>query len=202
MGHFKCVSRVKIVIIGDIDMPKTITAFTREDFRNWLEQNAAEQKVCIILYKRHTGKPAPTHRQLLEEAICFGWIDTTIKRIDESTYARNFCKRNRNSRWSENTLAYAKKLIADGKMSPEGMTYYKLGLQRKTHDHGIPKNPDMPEELETALEKNKIAKNNFEKFPPSAKKMIYRWILHAKLPETRKKRVALAVGNAQKNRRM
>ena len=177
---------------------KSITTFHRNDFRKWLEENhKKEKKVATILHKRHTGKPAPTHRELMEEAICFGWIDTTIKRLDENTYLRYFTRRNEKSKWSDNTLSYAKDLIKQGKMTEEGLKFYKLGLQRPTHDHGIPKNPDMPEELKKALNKSKVAKKNFEVFPPSAKRMTYRWILHAKLPETRMKRVNLTVKSAE-----
>ncbi|HLC74343.1 MAG TPA: hypothetical protein VJH88_00635 [Candidatus Nanoarchaeia archaeon] len=61
----------------------TITAFSRNDFR--AATISHNRKKSVVLHKRHTGKPAPTHRELLEEAICFGWIDTTIKRIDDDT---------------------------------------------------------------------------------------------------------------------
>ncbi len=88
---------------------KTISAFNRNDFRKWLEENHnKETKVGIILHKRHTGKPAPTHQELIEEAICFGWIDTIIKKLDDDRYLRNFSRRNNNSKWSDNTLGYAK----------------------------------------------------------------------------------------------
>ncbi len=181
----------------------TITAYTKEDFRAWLEKHGGnERRVAVILHKRHTGKSAPTHRELIEEAICHGWIDTTIKRLDEATFMRNFAKRSKNSRWSDNTLAYAQRLIKEGKMTEQGLYFYKLGLARPTHDHGIPKNPDMPAELKTVLSMNAKAKKNFELFPPSAKRMFYRWLLHAKLPATRDKRVkqiiAAAIAN-QKN---
>ncbi len=87
----------------------TITAFNRNDFRKWLEENHnKETKVGIILCKRHTGKPAPTHRELIEEAICFGWIDTIIKKLDDDRYLRYFSRRNSNSKWSDNTLGYQK----------------------------------------------------------------------------------------------
>jgi uncharacterized protein YdeI (YjbR/CyaY-like superfamily) len=173
---------------------QTIIAYTRNDFRKWLQKNhKKETKVAVIVHKRHTGKNAPTHRELIEEAICFGWIDTTIKRIDEDTFLRYFSKRSSNSRWSDNTLGYAKELVKAGKMSEEGMKFYELGLQRPTHDHGIPKNPDMPPELEKALSKNKKAKEGFESFPPSLKRTYFRWLLRAKLPETRKKRVGQIV---------
>jgi len=168
--------------------PKKITVYFRNDFRKWLKKNhKKESKMAVIVHKRHTGKPAPTHRELLEEAICFGWIDTMINRLDEDTFLRNFSKRNQNSRWSDNTLSYAKELIKKGKMTKEGLKFYRLGLQRPTHDHGIPKNPNMPRELAAVLVKNKVAKENFDKFSPSTKRVYYRWLLRAKLPATRQK---------------
>lgn len=173
--------------------------FDKEGFRKWLKKNhKKESKVAIILHKKHTGKTSPTHRELIEEAICYGWIDTTIKRIDDDTFIRHFSKRNENSSWSDNTLSYAKELIKQNRMTEEGLKFYKLGLKKPTHDHGIPKNPDMPEELKLALSKNKKAKENFEKFAPSTKKMLYRWILRGKLNETREKRVKKIVDGASK----
>lgn len=176
-----------------MQMP-TFTVYNRKDFRTWLKKyHKKESRVAVIVHKKHTGKPSPTHRELIEEAICFGWIDTTLRRLDEDTYLRNFTKRSKNSRWSDNTLRYAKELIRLGKMTEQGMHFYKLGLAKPTHDDGIPKNPDMPSELMAALAKNKKAGQNFDSFSPSAKKAYYRWILRAKLPPTRKKRVGQIV---------
>lgn len=175
-----------------------INAYDRKDFRNWLKKNhKKESKVAVILHKRHTGKTAPTHRELIEEAICFGWIDTTIKRVDENTFIRHFSKRTKNSRWSDNTLSYAKQLLKDKKLNPQGLEFYKLGLLKPTHDHGIPKNPEMPVELKETLAKDKKAKANFEAFSPSVKRTYYRWILRGKLAPTREKRVAQVVAAAQ-----
>jgi uncharacterized protein YdeI (YjbR/CyaY-like superfamily) len=175
-----------------------ITAYSRKDFRDWLKKNhAKERRVAVVLHKRHTGKDAPTHRELLEEAICFGWVDTTIKRLDEDTFLRHFAKRSQKSKWSDNTLSYAKDLIKRKLMTPTGLEYYKAGLSRPTHDHGIPRNPDMPLELKQALSKNKTAQANFEAFPPSTKRMLYRWLLRAKLAPTRAKRVNQIVAQAK-----
>src|SRR3989344_4648251 len=126
-----------------------ITVYNRKDFRKWLRKyHRKETRVAVIIHKRHTGKPAPTHRELIEEAICFGWIDTTIKRLDEATFVRHFSKRNQNSRWSDNTLGYARELIKKGRIAEEGMKFYQLVAAKPTHDHGIPKNPTMPPALE------------------------------------------------------
>jgi len=177
---------------------KTLPVKSRSDFHSWLKKNHdKEKKVALILHKKHTGIPSPSHRELIEEAICFGWIDTTIKRLDEERYTRSFSRRNKNSRWSENTLSYAKDLIKRKLMTPSGLKFYKEGLAKPIQGHDIPKNPPMPPELSLALSKSPIAKTNFNKFPPSTKRMLYRWFLSAKLPETKKKRIKLIVENTK-----
>ncbi|MFH0845856.1 MAG: YdeI/OmpD-associated family protein [Patescibacteria group bacterium] len=180
----------------------TIHVSNRNDFRKWLQINhKKENKVAVVVHKKHTGKPAPTHRELIEEAICFGWIDTTIKRLDEEKFIRTFSKRNKNSKWSNNTIRYGKELIKKGAMTEEGLKFYKLGLQKLTHDHDIPKNPSIPNGLKQELSKNKIAEKNFKKFPPSTKKMLYRWLLRGKREDTKNKRIKLIVEGAKINRR-
>ena len=86
-------------------------------------------------------------------------------------------------------------------MTPSGLKFYKEGLKKPTHDAGIPKNPDMPVELERALSKNIIAKVNFEKFSPSIKRTFYRWILRGKREETKTKRITLTVEKARLGRK-
>ena len=177
---------------------QNVNVFTAADFHRWLKKHyKSESKVRVILHKKHTGKTAPTHRQLIEEAICFGWIDTTIKRINENTFMRNFSKRNEGSKWSDNTLSYAKYLIEQGRMQPQGLHFYDEGRKKPTHDHGIPKNPDMPIELKRALAKEPETKKKFEKTAPSMKLALYRHILRGVLPATREKRVNQIVANAR-----
>ena len=178
---------------------KTISTSYRNDFRKWLKKyHKKETKVAVILYKRHTGKPAPTHRELIEEAICFGWIDTVVKGIDEDTYMRYFVKRNKKSSWSKNTLSYGKELLEKGDMVEEGLKFYKLGLQKPAIDQDIPKNPTIPTLLKQKLSKNKKAKDSFNKLPTSTKKMLYRWILRAKLLKTQEKRVKHIIKESNK----
>jgi len=177
---------------------RTVELFTKKEFRTWLKKHhKKESKVAVIIHKKHTSKPFPTHRELIEEAICFGWIDTTVNRLDEDRYIRHFSKRNKNSKWSNNTIRYAKELVKQKKMMPQGMKYYKEGLAKPTHDHGIPMKPSMPSELKKELNKNKKAKSNFEKYPPSTKIMFYRWILRGKREETRAKRIKIIVEKAK-----
>lgn len=166
-----------------------ITAYKKEDFRKWLHKNhLKESKVAVVVHKKHTGKGSPSHRELMEEAICYGWIDTIIKSVDRDSFIRFFSKRTKNSRWSDNTLSYAKRLITEGKMVEQGLHYYKEGLAKPTHDHGIPKNPDMPPELKKALLKEKLLKK-FEYQSLSMKRTHYRWIIRGKQQVTRDKRI-------------
>lgn len=181
---------------------KTFYAKDRKEWRAWLEKNhLVETKIALIKYKKHTGKPSLSHKESMDEAICFGWIDTTVKRLDEDRYVRRFARRNKNSKWSDATLGYAKRLIAEGKMSPFGMQMYKEGLAKPTHDAGIPKNPSMPTELKEALRQNPEAARSFKTFSPSYTRTYYRWILRAKQPETRTKRVQDVVKRAIENRK-
>jgi len=167
-----------------------ITVYYAEDWRKWLIKNhLTKKKIGLILYKKHTGKPSISHRVAMEEAICFGWIDTTIKKLDEEKFVRYFVKRGDNANWSKNTLKYAKRLLKENKMFPQGILRYKQGLKKRPHDHGIPKNPEMPLELKEELEKNNLLEK-FKSFNNSTKKMFYRGILRAKTKQTKEKRIA------------
>jgi len=180
-------------------MTKTVTPKSIADWRKWLEKNhLKESRVILIKYKKHTGKPFLPVHEVMREAICFGWIDTTAKGIDDEKYLINYVRRNQNSRWSDNTLRYGKELIKEGKMSLFGLKMYKEGLGKKTHDHGIPKNPDMPLALKKELDKNLDAKKSFDKISPSMKRMYYRFILRAKREETVSKRVSNIIKMCEK----
>ena len=86
--------------------PPLIEAGTHKAWRAWLQKHhLKEKKVGLICHKKHTGKLFLTHREAMEDAICFGWIDTTIKRLDEDRYIRYFARRTDKSRWSENTYS-------------------------------------------------------------------------------------------------
>ena len=171
-------------------MNKRVSIFSRDDFRRWLEKNHDKEKIVeLLIHKKHTGKTSPSHRELIEEAICFGWIDTIIKRIDEETFIRTFQRRTDKSTWSTNTLSYGKDLIKRGKMTQHGLKFYHVGRKKKPFDHGIPRDPPVPEDLLKGFEKRRKSGKNFEQLPASIKRTYCRWILMAKTPETRKKRV-------------
>ena len=169
---------------------KTIYPKNRDEWRSWLAKNHDKcDKIAIIKYKKHTGKPSLTHLESMEEAICFGWIDTTIKRLDDERYIRRFSRRTNKSRWSKNTLSYAKRLISEDKMTPAGLKFYKEGLKKPILNSNLPKNPETPADLKKELASYENATEKFDNFPKSYKRMYLYWILRAKLPETRSKRI-------------
>ncbi len=113
---------------------KEVYAGTTKEWRSWLKKNHKKEKtVKLIVYKNHTGKPYMTHNQAMCEAICFGWIDTTIKKLDEDRFIRTFVRRTEKSKWGKNTLKYARELIKKKKMSVFGLKMYKLGKKLFLH---------------------------------------------------------------------
>ena len=184
----------------DDDKIKKFYAKNRKEWRKWLLKNhKKEGKVNLIKYKKHTGKPSLTSKEAMEEAICFGWIDTTIKKLDEERYMQRFSKRSKNSRWSKNTLKYGKILIKKGKMAKAGMEAYKKGLKKKPLDHKLSKNPKTPEDLIKKL--NKKAKQNFDKMAPSYRRFYIWWIENAKRTETRKRRIKHVVERVKEGKK-
>jgi len=136
----------------------------------------------------------------MREAICFGWIDTTIKRLDDERYLIHFVRRNeKTSKWSDNTLRYAKELIKEGKMHPRGLHFYKLGKSKPTHDAGITKNPDTPKELQELIEKHNLTEK-YHKLAPSTKRTYLRWYLRAKQEETKVKRANIILTALKNNK--
>lgn len=181
---------------------ETVYAKNRKEWRRWLSKNhKKENKVNLIKYKKHTGKPSLTSKEAMEEAICFGWIDTTMKRLDEEKYMQRFSKRTGNSRWSKNTLRYGKNLIEQGKMAKAGLEAYKKGLKKKPLDHKLRKNPRTPGDLTKELDKNKKAKQNFMDMAPSYKRFYIWWIENAKKSDTRKRRIKQVVERVKENKK-
>ncbi|MDP3987069.1 MAG: YdeI/OmpD-associated family protein [Nanoarchaeota archaeon] len=129
------------------------------------------------------------------EASCFGWIDTTVKRLDQERYIRFFCRRSKNSRWSYNTLGYARELMKTKQMSPVGIEFYKEGLRKIPHDYDVPKDPKPSKEFLRELNKNKKAKENFKIVSPSSRRTYLRWLFRAKRPETKLKRAKEIIKN-------
>lgn len=183
-------------------MVKECYASNIEEFEKWFDENhEKEDKVQLISYKKHTGKPSLSHRDSMEVAICYGWIDTIVNRIDEDKFMRTFVKRKPNAGWSVNTLSYAKRLVEEGRMRPEGLAAYERGKKKYPIDHDRPKNPDPPKDLVDGLKKAGLL-DKFLNLSPSQKKYIIYWVDSGKKQETRDKRIALIIEKIKKGERV
>ena len=103
---------------------KTLRVETRDAWRDWLaEYHESEAEVWLVFLKSHTGQPNVPYDEAVEEALCFGWIDSLIKRLDDARYARRFTPRRSGSVWSETNKKRAEKMITEGLMTDAGMVF-------------------------------------------------------------------------------
>lgn len=175
-----------------------------EEWRNWLAKNhGSEKEVWIIYYKKNTGKVTISHPEAVEEALCFGWIDSKVISIDDKRYKQKFTPRNPNSVWSKINKDAVTKLIKEKKMTKYGLEKInaakKAGTWKEAYTSKILL--PLPEDLKDALSKNQVALNNFNKFAATYRNMYIGWVTGTKQKETREKRIKEVVENSLKNKR-
>ncbi len=181
---------------------KTLYVTNRDDWRAWLEKNyETEKEVWLIYYKKHTARPAISYDYAVEEALCFGWIDSIIRRIDDERYARKFTPRKADSTWSQLNIRRARKMIEQGKMTRAGLALFKGIDKQDLRERHASKRSVAPPDLRTALSKNRKALENFTNFAPSYRRMYIGWITEAKRKETREKRIKQTVKWSAENKK-
>ncbi|MBN2344937.1 MAG: YdeI/OmpD-associated family protein [Candidatus Aminicenantes bacterium] len=178
----------------------------REVWRQWLKKNGTREKeVWLEFYKRHTGKARLEYGDAVEEALCFGWIDSTIRRLDEERYAQKFTPRKRGSRWSDLNIARAKKMITAGLMTPAGSEQIDADLLRRGPRPSPAKAAGcrpVPEYITAALGDDEKARAFFESLAPSYRRLYVGWVDSAKKEETRQRRLAEMLASLRANRKL
>lgn len=175
---------------------------TRKEWHRWLEKNhSTAEDVWLIYYKKPSGKPRIPYSDAVEEALCFGWIDGKIKKINEEYYIQRFTPRRCGSRWSKYNVERVEKLIKEGKMEPHGLKAFKEALENPEliYDNKVSDEPVIPEDLNNALTLNSIALENFMNFSESARGLYIKWLNNAKKAETRSGRIKKIVAFSEKN---
>jgi uncharacterized protein YdeI (YjbR/CyaY-like superfamily) len=166
--------------------PKTLAAW-----RKWLEQNHTRAEgVWLISYKKATGKPRFEYDEAVEEALCFGWIDSKPNKLDDERSMLWFAPRKPGTGWSKINKARAEKMIEAGRMTSAGLA--KIEAAKRDGSWSALDSIEaleVPPDLATALSANPIAQQHFDTFPRSVKRGILEWIANAKKPETRAKRI-------------
>ena len=181
--------------------PNSVHPKSRAEWRKWLEENQTRKEgIWLISYKKDTGKPRFDYDESVEEALCFGWIDSKPAKLDDERSMLWFAPRKAKTNWSKLNKDRVEKMIKAGLMAPAGLAKVEAAKKDGSWNalDGV-EALEIPPDLAKALSKNKTAKEYFEAFPRSVKRGILEWILNAKRPETRAKRIEETVSLAEKN---
>jgi uncharacterized protein YdeI (YjbR/CyaY-like superfamily) len=173
---------------------------TRAEWRVWLEEHhASERELWLIFYKN--GQANIPLDDAVEEALCFGWIDSIIQKIDEERYARLFTPRTNTAKWSALNRKRVQKLVAEGRMAAAGLALLPADWDQAPVERAHPEREELPEFIRAGLESSPKARAYFESLPPSHKRLYLGWILDAKREETRLKRLAEALRDLEEGKR-
>lgn len=190
-----------------MEITETLYAKDASAWRKWLEKNHEKKKVIwLIYYKKNSGKPRIPYVDAVREALCFGWIDSTVKTIDEESYAQRFSPRRKGSPISALNMEHIRRLFKEGKMTPAGLIHVG-GDAHKSDKHAkkVLKNEKlvMPEWIEKRLKENPIVWKNYQKFPASYKKIRIDWIslTSAGRQDVREQRLNYFIKMTEKNKK-
>lgn len=188
-------------------MLQTLHTTTRDEWRTWLAaHHASASEVWLIYHKASTGKPRIPYNDAVEEAICFGWIDSLVQRIDDETFAQKFTPHKNSAKWSAANIARLKRMIKAGRMTPAGTAGSAAALAAAKLLKAQPQAPGdgelTPGELEERLRQHPRAWAYFETLAPSHRKNYLAWIRAAKRPETRERRLHESIDLLSKHQKL
>ena len=181
--------------------PNSIHPVTRAEWRAWLEENHDRAEgVWLITYKKATGKPRIEYEEAVEEALCYGWIDSKPNKLDDERSLLWFAPRKPGTGWSRPNKERAARLIAAGLMAPAGLAKIEAAkADGSWYTLDAVEALEIPADLDQALAANPPAGHYWDAFPRSVKRGILEWIANAKRPETRARRVEETVRLAAEN---
>jgi uncharacterized protein YdeI (YjbR/CyaY-like superfamily) len=172
---------------------KQVYVSTRRQWRRWLAKNHDKEVngIWLVFCRKETGRPSLEYEESVEEALCFGWIDSIIKKIDHDKYCRKFTPRKGGSKWSSSNKQRVEKIIKEGTMTEFGMA--KVAAAKRLGNWEADPRPvidaDIPQDFAEALALNGPASDFFGKLAPTYRRHFIAWIVTAKKPETRAKRL-------------
>ena len=170
---------------------KTFEAATVEQWRRWLADNHDSiSEIWLVFYKKHTGRSSISHQDALDEALCFGWIDSLVRRLDDERFAIKFTPRKPDSKWSPTNRKRYAELAAAGRLAPPG-----LNRPPTDRSYVIPERREwkMPPYMRAELAKHPKALRNFERLAPSHRRRYVGWVDSAKRQETKLRRLREAI---------
>jgi uncharacterized protein YdeI (YjbR/CyaY-like superfamily) len=164
---------------------------SKQAWRKWLEKNhIVKDSIWVIFYRKSANKPTLTWSESVDEALCFGWIDSVKRKLDDERSIQLFAKRKPNSTWSKINKEKVERLIADDKMRQAGLERITIAKQNGTWDIlNDVEDLIIPNDLQEILNTNTVAHDYFIGLKKTYKKMLLQWLLMAKRPDTRTKRI-------------
>lgn len=169
----------------------TFCPASRQDWRQWLKENhSSKQSVLLIYYKKKTNIPTIIYSEAVDEALCFGWIDSTRTSLGDDQFMQFFCKRKPKSVWSKINKEKVQRLIDEGLMTAAG--YECIETAKQNGSWAILDDVEklkIPKDLAVGFKSKPGSKDYFMSLSRSVRKSILQWLVLAKRPETRQKRI-------------
>lgn len=178
-----------------MNITKTFYVKNRDQWRAWLKKyHATAKEIWLIYYNKQSGKQRIPYNDAVEEALCFRWIDSTVKKVDKNRFAQRFTPRKQMSQWSAMNKERVRRLIKQGKMTPAGLAVFDENAgaltRNRTTESGKRSRLVIPPDILRALKRDKTIWKNFERFPESYKRIRIGWIEGARTrPEIFKQRL-------------
>jgi uncharacterized protein YdeI (YjbR/CyaY-like superfamily) len=174
-----------------------------EQFRAWLEANHGDAGELLVgFYKKGSGRPSITWPESVDEALCFGWIDGIRRRIDDESYSIRFTPRRPRSIWSLVNTRRAQELIDEGRMTPAGAAAFALRDEKRTGVYSSERREaaKLDDEQEQRFRAATAAWEWFQSRPPSYRRTALHWVVSAKRPETRERRLTTLIEDSASGR--
>jgi uncharacterized protein YdeI (YjbR/CyaY-like superfamily) len=209
-GLVSCMLIFKHYLINKMKDLDQIYFINQGNFHSWLEKNFDKSPgIWMIFYKTHTNVDCINYHEALEEALCYGWIDSIIKKLDNDRYVRKFTPRTNTNKWSELNKKIVDALIKEGRMTEEGLKkidiYLKTGSvewENKEFTEKSKKEFSIPVFILNELSKNEPALRNFNHLPPTYKRHYVLWISSAKKGDTILKRLRESIELLKENKQL
>lgn len=173
------------------------------EFRAWLEVNHdTATELWMGLYKKHVPDRGLTWEQAVPEALCFGWIDSQVQRIDADAVRQRWTPRKRNSTWSAVNVALVEQLSAEGRMRPAGLAAFELRCEERTGIYAHEQDGELvlPPEFAVQLAADERAARFFAEATASYRKLAINWVLSAKQVATRERRLTQLISDSANGR--
>jgi len=179
-----------------VEITQTLYAASRAEWRKWLNKNyKTEKEIWLMFYKKSSGKPRIEYNDAVEEALCFGWIDSIVKKIDDERFAQRFSRRNPKTGYSQSNKERLERLIAEGKVMKDVLASLETLSDISSKEFEIPK------DILEAIKENKEAWKNFKKFSETYKRIRIAFIDGARnRPTEFQKRLNYFIKMTEKNK--